>query len=234
MIITFLEYDFPCKLFDFNTEQEIAFENYRKLEKYIQEQLLSTDIFQIKDGLSNVLYWGYYRIGYGKTRLHKFRKNVSNQQLQAFASIIKTNQADPFSIKKLGMPQFSGLSFISKILMFIDPTNYVVLDKKIMELRDPDNPDNPLSRIPYTKRDSGIRISQKSNKCYLEWCELCYFIADKLSDNKIAVDIERNFFKLVEENKIDYGRCIITSEIKYLHALTGRYMQLPLRSATIL
>lgn len=219
MIIEFPKYDFPCKLFDFNSEQEIKFDNYRELEKYIQTQLLSSNISQIKDGLSNVLYWGYSRIGYRAIRLKKFRDEITNQQLQAFANLMIVNKAEPLSIKKLGMPQFSGFSFVSKILMFSDPTKFVVLDKKIMELNDTEDHDNPLSKIPYTKRDSGIRISQISQKYYYEWCKLCCYIAQQLHDNKIAVDIERGFFKLVEKNEIFCGKQIISSEMKKLRAL---------------
>lgn len=213
MTIPFSEYDFPCRLFDFNTKQEIIFENYRELERYLKHQLLSNDILQIKDGLSNVLYWGYNRIGYGKIRLKRFRDKVTFEQLQSFANLMKTNKAEPISIKQIGMPQFSGFSFISKILMFIDPTKFVVLDKKIMELRDPENPNSPLTKIHYTNKDSSIRISYDSQKHYIEWCELCRFIANKSPDIKIAVDIERNFFKLVEEKRIIYGRKIISSEM---------------------
>lgn len=223
MIIELPKYDFPCRLFDFNSKQEIEFENYRELEKYIQTQLLSSNISQIKDGLSNVLYWGYYRIGYRKIRLKRFRDEITNQQLQAFANLMIVHKAEPISIKKLGMPEFSGLSFISKILMFSDPTKFVVLDKKIMEFNDPEDHDNPLSKIPYSKSDSGIRISQISQKYYYEWCKLCCFIAQQLHDNKIAVDIERGFFKLVEENEIFYEKQIISSEMKKLRALTCRY-----------
>jgi len=221
MNIEFPEYDFPCRMFDFNTEQEMEFDNYRELEKNIQEQFFSNSISQIKNGLSNVLYWGYYRIGYGKTRIKIFRENVTNFQLQAFSDLVKTNMADPISIKKIGLPQFSGFSFISKILMFMDPTIYVVLDKKIMELDDPKNHDNPLTKIPYNRKDSGIRITNISSKYYFEWCELCSFIAKQFQDQKIAVDIERGFFKLVEKDEIEYARLIIATEMKKLRVPTA-------------
>ena len=103
----------------------------------------------------------------------------------------------------------------------MNPKRYVTLDKKIMNLKDPFNPDSPLTRIPYSENDTGIRITKTSTKYYLEWCELCSFIAKEINNNKIAVDIERGFFRLVEEEKTNYGREIITSETKKLHALTA-------------
>ena len=87
MDIRFPEYDFPCKLYNFKTEKELKFENYRELEKYIQELILSVDILKIKDGLSNVLYWGYYRIGYRERRLRLFRDSVTYKQLQQFKEV---------------------------------------------------------------------------------------------------------------------------------------------------
>ncbi|MFA5817190.1 MAG: hypothetical protein WC865_16410 [Bacteroidales bacterium] len=225
MNIDFPTYNFPCRLFDFGLDQEIEFENYRQLEYYIQEQLYNNEVKQIKDGLSNVLFWGYYRVGYGRVRVEKFRGQISNLQLQAFATIVKNNEFDPIVIKKLGLPQFSQFSFISKILMFLDPARFVTLDKKIMDLGDPQNHENPLSRIPYSERDTGIRVTNKSTKNYLEWCKLCGFIAKELNSEKIAVDIERGFFRLVEEKRIDYAKSIIRSEIRKLHAITSTYPQ---------
>jgi len=213
------EYDFPCRLFDFETESEISFTNYRDLENHLRMLLFSPQLQKVKDGLSNVLYWGFYRIGYGKIRLKSFRDNISKSQLETFSDLIRSDRFDAINIKKIGMPQFSGFSFVSKILMFSNPLKYVVLDKKIMELRDSNNLENPLSNIPYTKNDSGIRITQKSQKYYLKWCNLCIFIASQNTSEKIAADIERELFKMVETNRISEGRQIISSQIKKLHVL---------------
>ena len=221
MRIEFPPYNFPSRLYDFNLNKEIEFENYRLLEKHIQNLLTHKEINKIKDGLSNVLFWGFYRIGYRDNRVKIFRQQVTDFQLMAFSNLVKTNKINPISIKKLGLPQFSQFSFISKILMFINPKKYVTLDKKIMNLKDPFNPDSPLTRIPYSENDTGIRITKTTTKYYFEWCELCSFIAKEINNNKIAVDIERGFFRLVEEEKTNYGREIITSETKKLHALTA-------------
>jgi len=215
MIIEFPKYDFPSRLYNFNDNKEIEFDNYRSLEGYIRNQLHSEHYSQIRDGLSNVLYWGYYRIGYGETRIKIFRDEVTDLQLQSFKKLLQNNAANAINIKNIGMPQFSGFSFISKILMFLDPTKNVVLDKKIMELKDPMNPDNPLSKIPYcVEKDSGIRITKVSQEYYWEWCALCCFIAKQLDDKRIAVDIERGFFKLVEVGKVNYGRQIIANYVR--------------------
>lgn len=38
-------------------------------------------------------------------------------------------------IKKLSLPQFSNMSFSSKLRMFLDPCNYVALDRKLLKLK---------------------------------------------------------------------------------------------------
>ena len=73
----------------------------------------------------------------------------------------------PINIRKIGLPQFSGFSFVSKILMFFDPRNFVVLDKKIMQLKDPNNrKDDPITKIGGI--GTSIRITGDSQKHYFE------------------------------------------------------------------
>ena len=208
--INFPEYDFPKRLYDFYNNQEIEFGAYRELEQYIQTRLKSNEPEEIKNGLSNVLYWGYYRIGYRDERIKRFRDKVTESQLKDFARLVIANRMTPINIKKIGLPQFSGLSFVSKILMFFDPRNFVVLDKKIMQLSDPTNRNNdPITKIGNQK--SGIRITEDSQKHYIEWCNLCKKIATHYLNSDYAVDAERGFFKLVENNQLDYGRKIIVT-----------------------
>ena len=162
------------------------------------------------------MFWGYYRIGYRDERIRRFRGNVTENQLKDFASLVNANRMTPINIRKIGLPQFSGFSFVSKILMFFDPRNLVVLDKKIMQLRDPANRDNdPITKIGEDK--SGIRITENSQKHYFEWCSLCKKIATHYLKSDYAVDAERGFFKLVENNELNYGRKIILAAMENHH-----------------
>ncbi|WP_016776999.1 zinc ribbon domain-containing protein [Anaerophaga thermohalophila] len=208
--LKFPVYDYPKKLFDFQTNKEVEFVNYRQLETNIQKNLRSSELEKIKDGLSNVLFWGYYRTGYGVVRIDRFREKVTAQQLMAFHNLVVSNNFSPINIKKIGLPEFSGFSFVSKIIMFLNPQKYVILDKKIMQLRDNSNENNPLTNISYRENDSGIRINKNSQFYYYEWCKLCKKIAKEYLNSEYAVDAERGFFKLVEKNQLNYGKKIIS------------------------
>lgn len=202
-------YNYPSKLYDFTYNKELEFRDYRCLENHIREFLLSNDEQKVKNGLSNVLYWGHYRAGYRDFRVKRFRDNVTWSQIKSFQSISK-EEYDCIKIKKIKMPEFSGLAFISKILMFLEPDKYVTLDKKIMKLKDITNSNNPLTKIKFGKKETSIRITIDSQKHYLEWCQLCMLIAkNKPNDNILAVDIERAFFQLVENGKEKIGQNII-------------------------
>ncbi len=203
------KYDYPSKLLDFSSNKEISFSNYRELECYIKTELKSHDILKIKDGLSNVLYWGHYRAGYRDFRVNTFRNNVADPQLLRFKELMTDNLDNLINIKAIKMPEFSGLAFISKIKMFTDPTRFVTLDKKIMQLRDESNCKNPLNGISYSNKETSIRITKKSEIQYNKWCVICRLISEQYFQGKIAADIERGFFKLVEENNIEKGKEII-------------------------
>ena len=106
------------------------------VEQYIGTLLRSKDFSAVKDGLSNVLYWGYARQPIRDFRVSDFRKTIPDPErepkLDQFAQLMRSGRSDLFqSIKKLQLRQFSQISFVSKILMFLDPTRYPVLDLKI-------------------------------------------------------------------------------------------------------
>lgn len=210
------KYDYPCKGFDFIENTEITFTNYRDLELYIKNLLMSHDKNNIKNGLANVLYWGHYRVGYRDVRVDRFFDKIKSMHLQGFQTLIRSEKLNSIEIKRLGMPEFSGLAFISKVNMFLDPRKYVTLDKKIMQLRDETNSRNPLSNIAFSENDTSIRISENSQFQYHQWCKICKFIANEYFEDKIAADVERGFFKLVENNELNYGRKIIKDVIGIL------------------
>lgn len=218
--IVFPEYNYPGFGFEFNSQVEKSFSSYRELEAEFRSQLFSSSLEQIKDGLSNVLYWGFYRAGYRDVRVQKFRNKVTNDQLRKFRDLVVNKSYTPIEIKKLKMPQFSGFAFISKVMMFLDPTNYVTLDKKIMDLKDSNFLENPLTKIKFSEHETMIRITKESQSYYFSWCNMCKEIAAKQFPGKIAVDIERGFFRLVETGQIDYGRQIIKSQTKKNNANT--------------
>lgn len=208
------QYDYPATLFDFNKNKEIIFGNYRDLESHMAEQLRSNNLECLKDGLSNVLYWGFYRFGYGNKRVSEFRSLITDEKLIKFKELVQTKKYSCMTIKDIEMPQFSQLAFTSKLLMFIDPINNVTLDSKIMLLKDSNNLKNPITNIKVYP--TSIPITKNNQDNYMLWCKLCRMIASEYFQDKLSVDIERGFFKLVENNQIEDAKQIIRANSSLL------------------
>ena len=154
----------------------------------------------------------YYRIKYRRVgKIKKFRETTTEKQLKTFANLVTIN---PINIRNIHLPEFTRFSFVSKILMFLDPQKYVILDRNIMKLNDPNNKNNPITNIAYGDKETSIRITQDSQKHYFEWCSLCKKIASHYLKSEYAVDAERGFFKLVENNELNHGRKIILYAMK--------------------
>lgn len=207
-----INYSFPCVAYDFNNNTELQFESIIQLEFHIFNQLNSQDITNIKDGLSNVLYWGYARSGYRNYRVNLFRNKITDIQLKSAQQLFKrTQQPSITSIKSLSMPQFSGISFISKICMFLNPQTSAVLDLQIMKMKFTEYGNNTvLNNISHTLRETGIRASNPNSVAYTTWCDKLLEISDIYFNSKYrVVDIERGFFVLIEKNQIDYASRIL-------------------------
>jgi len=60
---------------------------------------------------------------------------VSIDRLQRASELFRRSHfPSVVEIKKLGLPEFSGLSFVSKVRMFLDPDKSAVLDWQIMKI----------------------------------------------------------------------------------------------------
>ena len=136
------EYDFPLVAYDFDNEAEKNdFQSYFELERFVHAQLLSDKQEDVKNGLSNVIYWGYATSrGRQKDRVKKFRSEVNDQQIFEFSKSVRSNGIRLQDVARCHLPQFSKVSFISKILMFLDPTKNVTLDLQLSKIRDARTP----------------------------------------------------------------------------------------------
>ncbi len=184
------------------------------VEKYIGDLLHSNKRKDVINGLLNVLYWGYFKYkGRAYNNINKFRKNIDRKKLHEFIQLVKqiktsknnigTISTEQF-ILKIEIPQFR-MSFTSKILMFLDPKFYPVLDAKIanyiMNLCS-----SPLQGLKFP---STIEINKKNACVYESWACWCREIADEVNkipdsprDDIRAVDVERALFSLANSNKI--------------------------------
>jgi len=196
-------YDFPPVTFDFPHNVEQQHDSPRGVEACIRDSLLSKDTEVVKDGLSNVLYWGYARMGYRNVRVNRFRHQVTGNQLldaqQLFRRLVGPGL---IQIKRLRLPEFGGLSFVSKVRMFLDPTNFVTLDLQLMKLRNEKQP-TIFNQIRLRQDATTISITRENEMFYERWCSLCRRIAAIYFGNPDvrAVEIERAIYYLVSTDQ---------------------------------
>jgi hypothetical protein len=133
-------YDFPPDYFDYSRNAPERLPNTKDVEIAIRRELTSGDSARVKNGLSNVLYWGYAQMGIRDTRVLRFRTKVTISQLKLAGELFRRSHfPSVVEIKNLGVPEFSGLSFVSKIRMFLDPDNSATLDWQIMKIHERDH-----------------------------------------------------------------------------------------------
>lgn len=206
------DYDFPAVYFDFENEREIIANNMLEVENYIKSKLTSNSIQEVKDGLSNVLYWGHAKTGYRSTRVYNFRTKVLNKQIEDFQEIAKNN-IDLIKIEKLKMPEYSKVSFISKVMMFLCPEKFCVLDKQLAKISICTKV-GALGELKYGG-ETYIGVTQQNQKAYLNWCNECKLISEKCFGNKYrTVDIERGFFNLIQKGNCSLAKAIYETAVK--------------------
>ena len=211
------EYDFPAVTYDFTEEKPLHYDSMRAVEQYIGTLLRSKDLSEVKDGLSNVLYWGYaQRPGRRDFRVSDFRKTIPDPQrepkLDQFAQLMRSGRSDLFNIKKLQLRQFSQISFVSKILMFLDPTRHPVLDLKIAKAFAKSS-FLPLQNVTFA---TSIPITERNATAYDTWACWCHEIATVVNEAPVspcrgvrAVDVERALFTLADSQAADKARVLL-------------------------
>ena len=193
------EYDYPPVTYDFKSANPQRHPTMGAVENLIRGQLLHADPCVVKDGLSNVLYWGYAsQSGRQRQRVNRFRTNVTKEQIDGFTNAVAgRGYCSLRDIKKLSMPEFTKMSFTSKILMFLSPSKYPVLDQHIAKLRA--RPDFPI--LDGLTVHTSIPLTEKNMEIYGKWSSWCAGIASMVNaqapdkgDSIRAVDVERAIF----------------------------------------
>lgn len=199
---------YPQVIYNFKDVKEKKFSNARIFEESVRSMLLSENIEEVKDGLSNILYWGYYRMGIRHNRVTRFRKEISTRELVAAKSVLrKLEGAGLREIANVGLPQFSMMPFVSKIRMFLAPSSYVVLDNKLAKLS---KASNFFSSLVKRENATTIRITADNVIFYQQWCQLCVRTAARMDDKQwIAVDVERAIFCLVDHGDIKAAGAVV-------------------------
>ena len=192
------EYEYPFVTYDFKAGRPLHHPTMRDVEILIRGQLLDADSRAAKDGLSNVLCWGYATSpGIQRTRVCRFRTNVTDEQIDGFKDAVAARGYCPLmDIKKLEMPEFSGMSFTSKVLMFLSPDMHPVLDLKIAKFA-LGSRFRVLDGLTFT---TTIGLTAKNMEIYGKWASWCAEIARIVNENAgggdslRAVDVERAIF----------------------------------------
>ena len=217
------EYSFPAKTYDFVEETESEYAEMSYVEQLIRAQLTSENRSQVKDGLSNVLYWGYARQGgIGPYRTRKFREEVTDDQLDAFVGCRRRSACIGIEeLQRLRLPQFSRMSFSSKVLMFMCPDRYPVLDLKIARFarREPvqwlDRPSGLSALLNLNLYPTSIPLTGSNMRAYREWAGWCCEIADAVNSvvppdvSLRAVDVERAIFWCIDRERETEARCLL-------------------------
>ncbi len=193
-------YGFPPVYYDFSNDTKVKAASMSIVEQTIKAQLTSDNLEQVKYGLANVVYWGNANAGYQMHRTNKILNAITSEQLKSFQQLVASGNIPTLKqIRNLKMPQFSGVSFISKIVAFLDPANYCVLDLLLSRLA-PASADKALGQLQVSGQ---IGVTKVNVDVYQRWCEECARISQTYFNNRYrVVDIERGFFKLIQEGEL--------------------------------
>jgi len=201
-------YAFPPAYFDYSAGAPVIGLTMAQVEARIRSDLTAGVPSRTKDGLSNVLYWGFTQMGgLSDVRVGQFRTNVSPMQLRA-ASLLLSGTPRPTlqSIKKLLLPQFSGVSFVSKVRMFLDPAGSATLDQQIMKIHGV-RPTTVLAAVRPSK--TNIPVSAANSAAYEAWCERLDYIRNMYLPHLRVVDIERGLFHLIQSGNVETSAVLL-------------------------
>ncbi len=193
-------YSYPGFTWSVERNAPVQHANMTGVEQYIRERLISGDPAKVREGLASVVHWGHGNAGYqGVRRDRVLAINVAGF-VQA-ALVLPELGVAPLcaqqltAIKRLRLPELSQMPFVSKVLMFLDPERYVVLDNKLAQMGTQNGIVNMMSGLVV---ETTIRISLHNHAIYCRWVQLCRDLAPSIGKQR-AVDVERAFFVLISE-----------------------------------
>ena len=204
-------YSYPPELYDFALKRPIIFRSMRDLEHTIKDDLLSNNVAKVKFALANIVYWGFASSGLANVRSNRFLGEVTEVQLEKAMSVFSRISGNSLKeIKDIGLPQFSQMSFTSKLRMFLDPRNYVVLDSQLLKIKDSKTKTlfQEIQKYP-----TSIPINRENCRQYDKWCSICKDTASRYFSNigAIAVDVERGIFHLVNQFEAEKAAKLVSS-----------------------
>ena len=165
----------------------------------------------MKFALANIVYWGNMSSGYCLSRAEKFLNGITQSKLEGARDLFVSITGDSLKeIKDVGLPQFSNVSFVSKLRMFLDPENYVTLDRKLLKIKG-----SGIHTLfdGVTEQPTYIPINSQNCGQYSLWSQKCKEVAYSYFRDKgiIAVDVERGIWKLIDRNRLAEAACIVAN-----------------------
>ncbi|MCS6500730.1 hypothetical protein NYD60_11960 [Burkholderia thailandensis] len=199
-------YAFPPAHFDFASNAPVTGLTMDQVEARIRKDLL-TEI-GVKDGLSNILYWGFAQMrGLAEVRVSRFRLSVTEQQLVAASRLFSTTPRPALAdIARLKLPQFSGVSFVSKVRMFLDPDMSATLDRQIMQIH---GVRSTTVLAAVRQSPTTIPVTEGNSAAYEAWCTRLACIRDTYLPSRRVVDVERGFFQLIQSGRVQLAAHIL-------------------------
>lgn len=195
-------YAYPAVSYDFERQVERAHADVRELEQAVHADLTARRSERVRAGLANILYWGYARQGRRDARVRSFLEAVTPEHLARASATFEMLQGPGLrQLKRIGLPRFSQVTFLSKLRMFLDPTRYAALDLKLAKLR--------LEQHRTLLHDlkvqpTSIPVTEHNERVYAAWCSACLSFAATLGRERgwRAADVERGFFQLVDTGHV--------------------------------
>jgi hypothetical protein len=201
-------YDYPPVVWDSSCDREIRLSSMRDVERVIRTQLTSGDMEAVKQGLANIVFWGFRSQPVWPSRLEDFHRRISGPALaRATKELPAVRGPGLREIADLHLPQFSQVSFLSKIRMFLDPTGHVVLDKRLVSLGEVDTANLFRSVVRY---GSAIPCTALNERIYARWCLLCQQWGQKTK--ALAVDVERAIFQIAKTDQAQAANLVAEME----------------------
>lgn len=188
---------FPSIYCDFVTGQSIKAATVNEVEDAIRKLLLSSSTQDVKHGLANIIYWGYADVVYRDQRVSHFLERVNDDVIHVFQHLLQTQDTlNLILLRNIHLPDYSGMSSLSKILTFLNPQDYCVLDAPLAQLKAV--PNRALHQLTF-QTGRQVAVTQNNQDTYDQWRAECAAISQKYFAGKYrAVEIERGFSYLIQ------------------------------------
>ena len=193
---------FPLSVYNYGNNRLEELKSREAYEEYLRGQLLSQDVDELCDGLSNVLLWGYLRNDTEAFRVYDFRRRVNRQQLIRVRNLIQEIKGPSLvPLERVRLPLFTCLSQFTHIRALLEPQTYATLDPELMSL-----PETGIATIFSRMQNTTIAIpaNLRNEAAYDRWCKICKALAEALPRPGLTpLDVSLGIVRLIRVHNPD-------------------------------